>query len=126
MDLNDLLKLYRKDFDDGILKITQEYDRVVNENMKLRQENINLKDECYKDNEIARLDKKIRQININNDFILNKAMAKKRDEFVETHCKNCESYNKSWTYSYDYTRTAIDDMVYIRCSCGEECYLGCV
>lgn len=126
MELNELLKYYRKDFDDAVLKISQAYDKVLNENMELRAKNQELKDEHYKDEELAKLSNRLAEIRKNNDFILRGASAKKRDEFVVNHCDKCESYKKSGTYSYDFTKTHIDDMIYIRCSCGEECYLGAV
>ena len=126
MILNELLQYYRKDFDDAVLQISQAYDKVLNENMKLRAENQKLKDEHYKDDELAKLSNQLAKIRKDNDFILRGSAAKKRDEFVENHCRKCESYQKSGTYSYDFTKTHIDDMIYIRCSCGEECYLGAV
>ena len=124
MILNELLQYYRKDFDDAVLQISQAYDKVLNENMKLRTENQKLKDEHYKDEELAKLSNQLAKIRRDNDFILRGSAAKKRDEFVANHCDRCESYKKSGTYSYDFTKTPIDDMVYIRCSCGEECYLA--
>lgn len=120
MILNELLKYYRKDFDDAVLQISQEYDKVLNENMKLRAENQKLKDEHYKDDELAKLSNQLAKIRKDNDFILRGSAVKMRDEFVANHCDRCESYKKSGTYSYDFTKTPIDDMVYIRCSCGEE------
>lgn len=124
MILNELLKYYRKDFDDAVLQIIQAYDKVLNENMELRAENQKLKDEHYKDDELAKLSNQLAKIRKDNDFILCGSAAKKRDEFVANHCDRCGVYKKSGTYSYDFTKTPIDDMVYIRCSCGEECYLG--
>lgn len=120
------IKLLRKDFDDGIYTIINAYDKILNENIILRKENVELKSENYKDKELSKLRDKLRKIHENNDFVLDDVMAKKRDEFVESHCHNCDSYKKSWSYSYEYMETPVDDMVYIKCSCGEECYLGCV
>lgn len=126
MELNELLKYYRKDFDDAVLQISQAYDKVLNENMELRAKNQKLKDEHYKDEELAKLSNQLAKIRKDNDFILRGAAVKKRDEFVVNHCNRCGVYQKSGTYSYDFTKTHIDDMIYIRCSCGEECYLGAV
>lgn len=112
--------------DEHLNRLKNEYTAILNTNRMLREENALLRGEHYKDDELAKLSNQLAEIRRDNDFILSGSAAKKRDEFVANHCDRCESYKKSGTYSYDFTKTPIADMVYIRCTCGEECYLETV
>lgn len=113
--------------------IVTKFNRQEKENELLREENKRLKEDAYKDSEIARL--KEQNDNLFNDlcrgFGISEAEAKSIENWKQTHeatVHNLTTYEQrlgaggaiGGTYSYHFIPTSIGTIGTVRCNCGEE------
>ena len=106
-------------FKKKIKEIEEDYNKIITRLEFLEQENKSLKDELAKDNEIKRLNEKIKKLNAEKSFRLPENYKEKIEKVLKEHNPFCEN-TKSYRYeTYMFTPTEFGTIFSYKCpKCG--------
>lgn len=100
------------------------------ENERLREENEKLKSAHYATDAIKEMQTQLEEMrkDYRRGFPIDEATDKKARDWMREHDEKKHKFRKSGaiggSYSWNFTPTSIGTLASIKCSCGEEFYLG--
>ena len=111
-------------FKKKIKEIEEDYNKIITRLEVLEQENKSLKDELAKDNEIKRLNEKIKKLNSEKSFRLPENYKEKIEKVLKEHKNFCENTKSYSCETYIFTPTEIGTIFSYKCpKCGMDLYV---
>lgn len=98
-------------------EINEKFNLILSENKRLANENIAIKSEIYKDEEIKRLKSKIDELNKRKIGLMSPQGEERFKSFTEQHLLKCPSGQE---YHFEIYPTSLGNVIYCVCGCGDK------